>query len=87
MELRSSYGGLGTYDTSALLQTKLGPWGILAAGGALGTDGFIQLAPFQRGPIDTASNMHGQNGMLYIDRSNGPFALPSARQWIQRSPR
>jgi len=73
VELRSGYGGLGTYDTSALLQTKLGPWGILAAGGALGTDGFIQLAPFQRGPIDTASNMHGQNGVLYIDRSNGPL--------------
>jgi outer membrane receptor protein involved in Fe transport len=73
VELRSGYGGLGTYDTSALLQTKLGPWGILAAGGALGTDGFIQLAPFQRGPIDTASNMHGQNGLLYIDRSNGPL--------------
>ena len=75
VELRSGYGGLGTYDTSALLQTKLGPWGILAAGGALGTDGFIQLAPFQRGPIDTASNMHGQNGVLYIDRSNGPLRL------------
>ena len=73
VELRSGYGGLGTYDTSALLQTKLGPWGILAAGGALGTDGFIQLAPFQRGPIDTASNMHGQNGVLYIDRRNGPL--------------
>ena len=73
VELRSSYGGLGTYDTSALLETKLGAWGILAAGGALGTDGFIQLAPFQRGPIDTASNMHGQNGLLYIDRSNGPL--------------
>jgi len=72
-KFRSSYGGLGTYDTSALLETKLGAWGILAAGGALGTDGFTQLAPSQRGPVDTASNMHGQNGLLDIDHSSGPL--------------
>jgi outer membrane receptor protein involved in Fe transport len=72
-KLRSSYGGLGTYDTSALLETKPGAWGILASGGALGTDGFIQLAPFQRGPIDTSSNMHGQTGLLDVDHSNGPL--------------
>ena len=72
-ELRSSYGGLGTYDISALLATKPGAWGILASGGALGTDGFIQLAPFQRGAIDTNSNMHGQTGLLEIDHSNGPL--------------
>jgi len=72
-QFRSSYGGLGTYDTSGLLETKLGTWGILASGGALGTNGFIQLAPFQRGPIDTPSNMHGQNGMLEIDRTSGPL--------------
>jgi outer membrane receptor protein involved in Fe transport len=74
-QFRSSYGGLGTYDTSALLETKLGAWGILAAGGALGTDGFIQLAPFQRGPVDTVSNMHGQNGLLDIDHANGPWRV------------
>jgi len=72
-KLRSSYGALGTYDTSALFETKLGSWGLLASGGALGTDGFIQLAPSQRGPIDTASNMHGQNGLFDIERSNGPL--------------
>jgi len=72
-QLRSSYGGLGTYDTSALLETKFGAWGILASGGALGTNGFIQLAPPQRGPVDTASNMHGQNGLLDLDRTSGPL--------------
>lgn len=74
-KFRSSYGGLGTYDTSALLQTKLSAWGILASGGALGTDGFIQLAPSQRGPVDTLSNMHGQNGLLYLDHASGPLRL------------
>ena len=72
-QFRSSYGGLGTYDTSALLGTKLGSWGILASGGALGTDGFTQLAPSQRGPVDTPSNMHGQNGLLTLDHISGPL--------------
>ena len=74
-EVRSSYGGLGTYDTSALLETKLGAWGLLAAGGAIGTDGFIQEAPYQRGPVDTASNMHGQNGLIDAEHDRGPLRL------------
>lgn len=74
-EIRSSYGGLGTYDTSALLQTTQRAWGMLASGGALGTDGFIQEAPFQRGPIDTASNMHGQNGMFDAEHERSPLRV------------
>ncbi|MBS1802609.1 MAG: TonB-dependent receptor [Acidobacteria bacterium] len=72
-QFRSSYGGLGTYDTSGLLETRLSGWGILASGGALGTDGFTQLAPSQRGPVDTPSNMHGQNGLLTLDHTSGPL--------------
>jgi outer membrane receptor protein involved in Fe transport len=74
-KVRTSYGGLGTYDTGALLETRLGAWGILASGGAIGTDGFIQEAPYQRGPIDTNSNMHGQNGMLDVEHNRGPLRL------------
>ena len=74
-EVRSSYGGLGTYDTSALLETKFGAWGLLAAGGVIGTDGFIQEAPYQRGPVDTASNMHGQNGLIDAEHVRGPLRL------------
>lgn len=74
-EVRSSYGGLGTYDASVLLETKLGAWGLLASGGALGTDGFIQEAPFQRGPVDTASNMHGQNGVLDAEHDRAALRL------------
>jgi outer membrane cobalamin receptor len=62
-EVRSSYGGEGTYDESALLETKRGPWGLLAGGGALGTDGYIQEAAFQRGPVDLPSDVHSQNGL------------------------
>ncbi len=74
-EVRSSYGGLGPYDTSALLETTFGRWGVLASGGAIGTDGFIQQAPFQRGPVDTISNMHGQNGTIDVERNGGPMRL------------
>ena len=73
--VRSGYGGLGTYDTSALLETKLGAWGLLTSGGAIGTDGFIQEAPYQRGPVDTASNMHGQNGLIDVEHDRGPLRL------------
>jgi outer membrane receptor protein involved in Fe transport len=74
-ELRSSSGSQATYDESLLLQTKLGSWGLLASGGALGTNGFIQQAPSQRGRVDTPSNMHGQNGMVLVEHDNGPLRL------------
>ncbi len=75
MELRSSYGGEGTYDESAMAQAKRGAWGAMMAGGALGTDGFIQEAPWQRGPVDAASNVHSQNGLLLVERERGPLRL------------
>ena len=73
--LRSTYGGEGTYDSSLLLTAKRGPWGLLAAGGLLGTDGFIQEAPSQRGPVDAASNLHSQNALLLAERDRGPLRL------------
>jgi outer membrane receptor protein involved in Fe transport len=74
-KVRSSYGGLGTYDASALLEARLGVWGLMGSGGVMGTDGFIQIAPDQRGPIDTASNMHGQNGLIDLEHNRGPLRL------------
>jgi len=74
-EFRSSYGGEGTYDDSAMVQDKRGPWGVLAAGGTIGTDGYIQEAPWQRGPVDIASNSHSQNGLLLAEHSEGPLRL------------
>src|SRR5580698_9359386 len=56
--LTSTYGAEGTYDSSAVAQTKFGPWGLLGSAGMLGTDGYIQESPFQRGPVDKASNVH-----------------------------
>ncbi len=74
-ELRSSHGGEETFDDSLLGQMKRGPWGVMAAGGALGTDGYIQEAPDQRGPVDNASNVHSQNGMLTAERDRGPLRI------------
>ncbi len=72
-ELRSSYGGQGTYDENMLAQMKRGPWGVLGAGGLLGTNGYIQEAPEQRGPVDTASNVHSQNALLLAEYDRGPL--------------
>jgi len=74
-ELRSSYGAEGTYDDSLLLADKLGPWGLLAAGGVLGTDGYIQESPYQRGPVDLPSDVHSQNGLVLAEHNQGPLRL------------
>jgi outer membrane receptor protein involved in Fe transport len=75
IELRSSYGEEATYDDSLLMQTKHGPWDLMAAGGAIGTDGYIQEAPSQRGPVDVASNVHSENGELLVEHDRGPLRL------------
>jgi outer membrane receptor protein involved in Fe transport len=67
-ELSSTFGGEGTYDNSLLAATHSGPWNLLAAGGLIGTDGYIQESPSQRGPVDVASNVHSQNALVLVDR-------------------
>lgn len=74
-EVSASYGGEGTYDESLLAAVKRGPWGGLLAGGLLGTNGFIQEAPFQRGPVDDASNVHSQNALLLGNHERGALSL------------
>jgi outer membrane receptor protein involved in Fe transport len=73
--ITSTYGAEDTYDSSALAQTKFGPWGMLASAGMIGTDGYIQESPFQRGPVDQASNVHSQNALLIAERAQGPLRL------------
>lgn len=73
--LNASYGGEGTYNESLLAQTKQGPYGLLFSGGIVGTDGYIQEAPFQRGPIDVPSNAHAQNGLVLLERAQGPLRI------------
>jgi outer membrane receptor protein involved in Fe transport len=75
LELRSSYGAENTYDDSLLAAAKRGPWGLLAAGGVIGTDGYIQEAPYQRGPIDRSSDVHSQNGLVLAEHDQGALRL------------
>ena len=72
---RSTYGGEGTYDNSMMATAHHGPWNFLAAGGLIGTDGYIQEAPSQRGPVDVASNVHSQNALVLAGRDFGNLKL------------
>ncbi len=75
VELKSDYGAENTYQDSLLLEGRRGRWGALATGGVLGTDGFILTAPAARGMVDVNSNVHAQNGLLLLDRQQGPLRL------------
>jgi outer membrane receptor protein involved in Fe transport len=74
-ELSSSYGGEGTYDDSLLAQAKRESYGVLASGGMVGTDGYIQEAEAQRGPVDVASYVHSQNAVVMAERDEGPVRI------------
>jgi outer membrane receptor protein involved in Fe transport len=67
-EVSNSYGGEETFDESLLAQAKRGPYGALIAGGFIGTDGYIQEAPSQQGPVDQPSNVHSQNALIDLER-------------------
>ena len=75
VELKSGYGSENTYQSSLLVEghhgTESNAWGVMAAGGVLGTDGFIQIAPAARGLVDTNSNVHAQNGLALVDHEDG----------------
>lgn len=75
VELESTYGGEGTYLESLRAQARRGPWAAMLAGSALGTDGYIQEAPWQRGPVDIASNVHAQNGLFLAEHVQGPLRV------------
>jgi len=75
VELRSSYGGEETYDQSALATAKRGAWGGLVSGGLIGTDGYVQEAPDQRGPVDQPSNVHSQNALVMGEHENKDLRL------------
>ena len=64
-ELTSTYGGEGTYDNERCSHRSNAARGACSRpAGILGTDGYIQEAPSQRGPVDVASNVHSQNALV-----------------------
>jgi outer membrane receptor protein involved in Fe transport len=74
-EVRSTYGSQNTYTESMLAQGRHGPWGGEVAGTLVGTDGYIQEAPWQRGPVDVNSNVHARTALALIEHSGGPLRL------------
>ena len=74
-ELSSTAGGEGTSDNSLLAQTRFNSWGLLGSGSVIGTSGYIQEAPDQRGPVDVASNVHAQDALAEAERVRGPLRL------------
>ena len=65
----AGYAQENTPHVSALGTTALGPWSGLLAGDLLRTDGYIEVAPAERGIVDTAANVHYENAETDLRRS------------------
>jgi outer membrane receptor protein involved in Fe transport len=66
--LDTGYAQENTPHLFALATTVHGPWSGMAAGDLLRTDGYIEVAPDVRGPVDTRANVHYQNGEVFLRR-------------------
>ena len=71
LALLSSYGAESTTDNAALATVAHGRYGALLAAGLTATDGYTLIAPNLRGPVDTHSNVHAENGVIELDRALG----------------
>ncbi len=69
--LESGYGAEALNQNGARLRGGAGRWSGLAAAGVLGTDGYVLVAPNLRGPVDTRSNVHAENGFVFGERALG----------------
>ncbi len=67
--LDTGYAQENTGHVSALGTTAIGPWAGLVAGDWFKTDGYIEVAPAFRGPIDTAANVHYENAETDLRRN------------------
>ncbi len=70
--LESGLGAEALNQNGARLRGGVGRWSGMAAAGVIGTDGYILVAPHLRGPVDTRSNVHAENGLVLAERALGP---------------
>jgi outer membrane receptor protein involved in Fe transport len=70
-ELQLQYGQQDTPMASLIESLSRGNWHALVAGDWLRTDGYILVAPDERGAIDRRSNVHYQNANAQIERTFG----------------
>ncbi len=69
--LESGLGAEALNNNGARLRGAAGRWSGMAAAGVIATDGYTLVAPNLRGPVDTRSNVHAQNGLLLAERALG----------------
>jgi len=69
LSIVASGGSENTANLSALASWIHKQWSGYAAGGILRTDGYVVVAPWQRGPIDTAYNAHIANSSVFLQRA------------------
>ena len=68
-DMEASAGNKVTAATSFSAGKAFGKWGVLFAGQALHTDGYILVPQIQRGPIDTAAGTGDLTGSLTLSRT------------------
>ena len=77
----ASLGNEKTAVGSVFAAGRSGPWSARVAGEALTTEGYIQVADDQRGPVDVAAGAAHLSGSLEVERR----LSPSATAFVQGS--
>lgn len=70
-ELQLGYGEENSPEASLIESLSHGPWYGLFSGDFFRTDGYVLVAPSERGTIDSPANVHYQNANLQIERTLG----------------
>ena len=81
--LESGYGAEGLNENGARLRVGRRRWGGLAAAGLTGTDGYVLVAPNLRGAVDARSNVHAENGLVFLERAFGERADSGEGVWLR----
>jgi outer membrane receptor protein involved in Fe transport len=67
-EIQGMYGGLGTATGDGVITGESRGWSGLAAASILHTDGYVLVAPEQRGRVDTPYGVHSESGRVELRR-------------------
>ena len=82
MDLDASYGSTSTPDASVAAALRRGPWGLRLDATTFATDGYVAVAPGERGAVDTAvSSRHAGVDLALergVDEANRQFLAFSA---------
>src|SRR5262249_30222206 len=68
LSMETSYGAEQTPDASVFAGKRLGSWGGSASAEVFRTDGYVPVAPSERGPVDTSAGSRHGTADVTIDR-------------------